>query len=570
MSGVEAAGFVLAAIPLVVKGLECYVHGVGTIKRYFKYKHELKSLLRTLKTEYDIFRNTCEELLEGLVQAQKMAILLQECGGNQWKDPAIEKKLKNRLQGAYSGYLETLDDMQLAVEEFKKRLRLKDGEVKFDETSTFKQEYKRLKFSLSKSAYEDLMVRIKQNNQTLCKLTEQSVRLEASRTGRYRHMPDFRGVRDFAKSVYATLCSSWRCNCQSWHTANLRLEARIGDTESEAENDGLAMKQLRFRIVFSFDHSSGSLSASTPWSCEEAEIRLLKENKSQNISNKLSRTTAPKQKSVRFRDEVEIPNTLERYPDLEPIDNLCRAIQRLQVAQRAQCLGFLMDEIASQKHGIFPPKEPSIDKERWSTVSLQELISPRQTFQRRFSQADRLHLAVILASSVLQLHETPWMDKTLQKEDIMFVYTREGPLYGQPFVARGFPANRRPDGQLQIAGPSGINRAIRNPLLFALGVLLIELCLGRPLEELKLPEEKASSDDGSSLWPTTLDWIAADRLVEDVYQKWGSRYGDAVRRCIRCDFDRRGASLEDEDFQSAVYDGVVSLLEDDLKQFHKL
>lgn len=67
MSGIELAGLVLGAIPVVVAGLESYIKGVATIKRYSKYKNELKSLRTSLTTEYDIFRNSCEELLEGLV-----------------------------------------------------------------------------------------------------------------------------------------------------------------------------------------------------------------------------------------------------------------------------------------------------------------------------------------------------------------------------------------------------------------------------------------------------------------------------------------------------------------------
>ncbi|KAF7506265.1 hypothetical protein GJ744_012073 [Endocarpon pusillum] len=94
MSGIELAGLVLGALPVVVAGLESYIKGVATIKRYFKYKNELKSLRTSLTTEYDIFRNNCEELLEGLVQTQKMALLLIDPGGALWKDPAIEKKLR--------------------------------------------------------------------------------------------------------------------------------------------------------------------------------------------------------------------------------------------------------------------------------------------------------------------------------------------------------------------------------------------------------------------------------------------------------------------------------------------
>jgi hypothetical protein len=130
MSGAEVAGFVLAAIPLLISGLEHYAEGVTTIRRYLKYKNELRSLLRNLNTEYDIFRNTCEELLEGIVPARKMALLLENPGSDLWKDQVIEQKLKNRLQSSYSGYLETVDDMEDAVNEFKRRLKLgSDGKV---------------------------------------------------------------------------------------------------------------------------------------------------------------------------------------------------------------------------------------------------------------------------------------------------------------------------------------------------------------------------------------------------------------------------------------------------------
>ena len=130
MSGIEVAGLVLGTIPLIAAGLETYIQGVATIRRYLKYKNELKSLLRALTTEYDIFRNSCEELLEGLVQTRTMALLLQDPGGDPWKDPMLEKKLRIRLQGAYTGYLETVDDMNSVVEEFKRRLKLKDGKVR--------------------------------------------------------------------------------------------------------------------------------------------------------------------------------------------------------------------------------------------------------------------------------------------------------------------------------------------------------------------------------------------------------------------------------------------------------
>ena len=414
------------------------------------------------------------------------------------------------------------------------------------------------------------MVRIRQDNQTLGQLTKQSLRLEPSRVRRHRRVPDFNGVRDSAKSVYTTLRSGWRCGCQSSHTANLRLESRT-DIESDSEDDDQASSLPRFRIIFSFDHSNSNdtRTAATPWSWEEADICTIRAPETQaTIHGPPKNMALQRGKGVRFQESARfaVTKALDKQPDLNPIADLCMTMKGLQSSQRQECLGLLIDELTRQKHGIFPPKKPCIRKGSWSTLSLQNLISQSPTVERRFTRADKLRLAVILSSSVLQLHETPWLNETWQKGDIMFIDTIDGPLYSHPFVAKNFHFTK-PSTQLRVYNTTAnIHRAIRNPILFALGVLLIELCLSKPMDELKRPEEKTS--DGTT--NPILDWLAADRLVQEVYVEGGSRYGDAVRHCIRCDFDKREFNLEDDEFQRAVYEGVVSLLEDDLKQFHGL
>jgi hypothetical protein len=411
------------------------------------------------------------------------------------------------------------------------------------------------------------MDRIKQDNQTLSQLTKQSLRLELPRARRNRRTPDFKGVRDSARSVYAILRSGWMCGCQGSHTANLRLESRTDDdVESDQEEDELAVKQPRFRVVFSNNHGE-PVSNRAPWLWEEADIRVLKETQSFSVPVVPIPHKTPMKKGIRFKDQtqIKVSRVTVQQPDLAPIQDLCRAIQKLQERQREVCLGFIVDEITNQRHGIFPLKSPSIDRDTWSAVSLQHLIPPKPTIRRRFTRGDKLRLAVILASSVLQLHQTPWLEETWRKDDIRFIQSADGPLYAQPFIARGFSAETAANRTL-LTTSFGMYRVIRNQTLFALGILLIELCLGKPFEELRLPSEL--NDDGTP-HPTS-DWITADRLVEDVYLEGGSRYGDAVRRCIRCDFDRRETNLEDENFQQAVYEGVVALLEDDLKEFHRL
>ena len=52
-------------------------------------------------------------------------------------------------------------------------------------------------------------------------------------------------------------------------------------------------------------------------------------------------------------------------------------------------------------------------------------------------------------------------------------------------------------------------------------------------------------EDGPDASGFMSGWNTADRLVEELYSEAGAKYSDAVRRCIRCDFDRRATSLDD-------------------------
>ena len=72
-------------------------------------------------------------------------------------------------------------------------------------------------------------------------------------------------------------------------------------------------------------------------------------------------------------------------------------------------------------------------------------------------------------------------------------------------------------------------------------------------------------DDGKVNSNTTL--ATANRLIPKVYDEAGIRSGDAVRRCIRCDFDQHEETFESDEFKQAVYQRVVVPLEDDLRDF---
>lgn len=67
LTGVEAAGLVLATIPLVLAGLELYANGIAVTKRYLRFRTQFNELVRDLRAEHTIYVNTIQILLVGVV-----------------------------------------------------------------------------------------------------------------------------------------------------------------------------------------------------------------------------------------------------------------------------------------------------------------------------------------------------------------------------------------------------------------------------------------------------------------------------------------------------------------------
>ncbi|MCJ1459930.1 hypothetical protein MMC28_010309, partial [Mycoblastus sanguinarius] len=61
--------------------------------------------------------------------------------------------------------------------------------------------------------------------------------------------------------------------------------------------------------------------------------------------------------------------------------------------------------------------------------------------------------------------------------------------------------------------------------------------------------------------------MSARRLLDEVYEESGSRYGDVVRRCLDCPYDFRDLSLDNDKFQEAIFNTIVTPLSQDLDTF---
>lgn len=272
------------------------------------------------------------------------------------------------------------------------------------------------------------------------------------------------------------------------------------------------------------------------------------------------------------KPKCQIPKQIPTlHATLKQISDLCATLKL--VCEGMGCLGALIDQ-RKRRYAVHAVRRHPRALASQDIVCLKELISaPARTstiapsiLKVHLTRRERLQLALILASTMLQLHTTPWLSERWGKNDILFLRQLGGsraPLIEQPYISKPFRSSRALPPPDPTASKSPSVSIIRNKSVFDLGILLIELCFNKSLEQMQASEDL--DDDGKVNSYTTL--ATANRLISDVYAEAGARYGDAVRRCIRCDFDQREETFESDEFRQAVYERVVAPLEDDLRDF---
>jgi hypothetical protein len=101
---------------------------------------------------------------------------------------------------------------------------------------------------------------------------------------------------------------------------------------------------------------------------------------------------------------------------------------------------------------------------------------------------------------------------------------------------------------------------IRNLTIFALGITLIELSIGKPLESCYTADELASLD---TVHPRVVAFQVANRVLrEEVSRSEAERYTKIANRCINCVFEPLNPSLDEAAFRQAFYEHAVKPLQD--------
>lgn len=449
---------------------------------------------------------------------------------------------------------------------------------------------KRIGLVFSRGTITETLNTIEKCNQDLQDLTRLNEELGPVRQRRRSKCPHerLREIRKYARSLFNSLVrgKSWTCSCRNDHTVHLQLQPRPSKPHVRHEDDE---KALTFRVLMSRSTTSsctqkGKLS-DPHWDWKEVTIQTLEVDilhadaeRSERphcilADNEITQDSATRRppeaagKRTRFLNVDSRPRHRPQQlhdldsiaPSGKPITDMCAAL--VQDQWPGQRIGHVAIEEFTEHYLILFQGNKVEAKSVECKLTLTDLLSNAMQSEKPFSlsRRQRLSIASTLASSVLQLDMTLWLNHFWTSNQIVFHCPSDCTSLGSsvyPYIS----------GQVRpIKGSNKEQHDSRsvessNETLLSLGITLIELCFGQPVSEMRKPEDVGSDE-------TVTKIRSAKRLLSQVYDEAGCRYGDAVKQCLESHQDFPDATFEDKKFQEAVYTTIVMPLAQDLDDF---
>ncbi|KAE8327555.1 hypothetical protein BDV39DRAFT_204868 [Aspergillus sergii] len=571
VTGIETAGLILAILPMLVNQLDNYARGLEKIKALRRYRREMEGYATGLSAQYAILLNTLELSLEDVVDDHdERAELISNPKGPGWKDELFQKRLTTKLGRDYHVFIGIVGGLCSLLEELSHKLGLETTDYTIA-TSVSPLAAMKFRKTFSRAIYEDMLDRIDKTNQILKTLSEQSHHRQQTRRGPSRwkrSLKRYREGRRHAKALYDIMVRGhgWKCPCKEEHSVCLQLGTEAVNSMEPAQTTS---KSTSFLMML----SSKNVSSHRQKSWYEVELESDPTDDSfHSMANIVDAIRVPpsdgrtKVHFTTFKSHcVETTAQSTRPPH---IADLCSTLREFHITAdhvEHQFVGQILHENPTAG-GRYNMRLLRSFSQEVHMHSLHEslmgapssLTSPTQRFTD-LSRRDRLCLAALLASSVLQLHGG-WLKQQWRTQDIFFVrhpqqtYT----IYERPYLLWKVLSSER-NGTAPLAHTKPVQNNIQNDILFPLALALIELSLGRTISALYCVEDEDVSE-GQAHFNT------ATRVLKRVYWESGTNYGDVVKECLYWSRSK-GEGFEDPRFDEAVFSIVVSPLLEDFDYF---
>lgn len=310
-----------------------------------------------------------------------------------------------------------------------------------------------------------------------------------------------------AKRLHEALSSAWQCGCNS-HIANLGLEHRTSE-------------KVEFDVLFHLDDAHQRLG----W--RETRIKMIANPNALSIKVPLPLSTAGANR-VRFQ-VADMSESSEDVDQTALIKDICSAFSSTCL----DCIGML--EAGEHRFMLYPGNQTK-SMSHLSIVSLEQFLRNANSLTRR----KRYFLALTLASSYLQLRDTPWLNAYLRKDSIVFLQDPAKPdssHLDQPYI-------RREISKTATTSPTDA--------LSTLGIRLLELCFGSPIEATRYRKELLV---GNETLAPIFDYTAALQWSDSVAEEAGPEFAEAIEWCLHA------KALKENNWRTDLWQHVIVPLE---------
>ncbi|KAF2192023.1 hypothetical protein K469DRAFT_655253 [Zopfia rhizophila CBS 207.26] len=533
MSGLEVAGVVLGGIPVIVNALQCYADGVATIKSVFQYEDVYLDIHASLVVSMTIFQQSCEELLRGLLlpDSQFCALIEKQEG---WEDPDLINRLKLRMGDrdfqVYTKFTRRLRKRTLVLAE---KLQLQsnfipvfvvDGVV--DEKKRkqfFKNPITRVRGAFEAAKLKKLVAEIGNDIEKLRDLSKGAMDLEEERHERALASTSayWLSLRDNALRLFSALQSIWPHTCQS-HSHKVSLRVDLPASNSIDEDSTLT------RMTFHLGNNGhDDIGRDVTVYCNHSQASTI--------------GRAFQHKKARF--------SLPSLPKEEPAQ-LCKPTAKIE-----NLCTLLIQHYENPCLGFFPYQKWQYhlhDARDWphseGIMPLRGIFSARN--RMGVTPRERCIFATRLASAVLQLFETPWLNQSWTLADV-YVDCREND--GQIYIPKLFDRT----STTAFAPSKKKNVFVKNEIVFALGIALLELTYGKDIRSFTTADDL---DENNREYALTL-YSIADRLTREIQKIETPRFARAVAKCICPASDTYEFELTNDGFRNRFYLDVVQPLQ---------
>ncbi|KAF8851604.1 hypothetical protein BDZ45DRAFT_141974 [Acephala macrosclerotiorum] len=239
MSGVEIAGFVLAAFPVLISAGEHDREGFEPLVKWKKFRTEFISFINRVDIEKQLFDDMLAAfLISADVPEEEIQKFLTMQNYEGWQRQDLVRTLEKRLGSSYKVYMSEIKTMNKLMEELAEILSLKNGDFDWaaDGASRWDYQLKRLRISFSKRG-DKTISQLEVHNKKLRELLDSKNKLDTMKASRKDTTLGtlFERIRGHAASLHAALKQSWNCGCTKPHVAGLQLQQREFSEEPDSE-----------------------------------------------------------------------------------------------------------------------------------------------------------------------------------------------------------------------------------------------------------------------------------------------------------------------------------------------